>query len=245
MEITKFLVTGDLHADFSRFYKIHNMIPEGELWGVIILGDASVNFWLNKRDKKLKQRINTEYPNLRFFCVRGNHEARPEDIEGMKKVFYFQINNYTYWEEEFPNIYYLLDGHEYIFDNKKALVIGGAYSVDKWYRLERQAAGYYAGWFANEQLTQDEMNTISALFKGQSYDLVLAHTCPLSYQPIDLFLSCINQETVDNSMEIWLEEFIHQIDFKQFLFGHYHDDRIVNEKARMLYHNIIELNSIV
>ena len=244
--VTQFYVTGDTHSDFSRFYKLNEAVPEDEVWGVIILGDCGLNFWLNKRDKKNKYRICNKYSNLRFYCVRGNHEARPEDVEDMKEVFDEGVVNWVYYEPQYPNIRYLKDGVEYLIGGRySALVCGGSYSVDKWYRLERQSMGYYSGWFANEQLSREEMENITKTFKNKSFDLILAHTCPLSYQPTDLFLSFIDQSKVDNSMELWFEDLIQQIEFNKFLFGHYHQDRIINEKARMFYSDIINLEQIL
>ena len=245
MKLTQWLVTGDTHGDFSRFYALNEAVPDGEMWAVIILGDAGLNFWLNKRDAKNKYRICQKYPKLCFYCVRGNHEARPEDVEGMEAIFDSAVWNYVYWEPEYPNIAYLQDGVKYYFGDHSALVCGGSYSVDKWYRLERQAMGYYGGWFENEQLSKEEMDNITNTFKNEEFDLILAHTCPLSYQPIDLFLSFIDQDKVDNSMEVWFEDLIQQIKFNKFLFGHYHQDRIINEKARMFYYDIINLDQIL
>ena len=89
------------------------------------------------------------------------------------------------------------------------------------------------------------MENITKTFNNKSFDLILAHTCPLSYQPTDLFLSFIDQSKVDNSMELWFEDLIQQIEFNKFLFGHYHQDRIINEKARMFYSDIINLEQIL
>ena len=55
--ITQWYVSGDTHSDFSRFYKLNEAVPEDEVWGVIILGDCGLNFWLNKRDKKFSNNI--------------------------------------------------------------------------------------------------------------------------------------------------------------------------------------------
>ena len=243
--ITQWYVTGDCHSDFSRFYKLHESVPEGEIWGVIILGDCGLNFWLNKRDKKTKYRVCDKYPKLTFFCVRGNHEARPEDIEGMEKIFMPEIGNYVYAELDYPNICYLIDGHEYMFNDYRTLVIGGAYSVDKYYRLERQKAGFYGGWFANEQLTQKEMQNIEKIAAGQTYDLIFTHTCPWSWEPRDLFLTCIDQSNVDASMEIWMDQLKEKMVWGVWLCGHFHDDRILAPHAQMLSLDIKNLEDIM
>ena len=244
--VTQWYATGDTHGDFSRFFKLNNCVPEGETWGVIILGDAGLNFWLGKRDKKNKYRICNKYPKLKFFCVRGNHEARPEDVEGMKEVIDEDMWNFVYYEPQFPNIRYLKDGRDYLIGGKyHALVIGGAYSIDKWYRLEKQAAGLYGGWFENEQLNQEERDNISKIAAGESYDLILTHTCPWSWEPRDLFLSFIDQSKVDDSMEIWLDELKDKINWKVWLFGHFHDDRVIKPGVEMLSYGIKDLNSIM
>jgi 3-oxoacid CoA-transferase subunit A len=245
MEITKYLVTGDTHGDFSRFYALNEAVPDGEMWAVIILGDAGLNFWLNKRDAKNKYRICEKYPKLLFYCVRGNHEARPEDVEGMVEIFDGAVWNYVYWEPKYPNIAYLQDGVEYCFGDYKALVLGGAYSVDKYWRLEKQAAGYYGGWFENEQLSQEERDNILDNCRGRSYDLILAHTCPWEWEPRDLFLSCVDQSNVDDSMEKWLGEVVREVDWKVFLCGHFHDDRTLAPHAEMLSTNIKFLDDIM
>ena len=148
-------------------------------------------------------------------------------------------------EMEYPHIYYLIDGYEYKFNGYKTLVCGGAYSVDKWYRLERKAAGYYSGWFENEQLSQEERDKIMEIAAGQSYDLILAHTCPWEWEPRDLFLSCVDQSTVDDSMERWLTELLRACQWNIFLCGHFHDDRTLAPHAQMLSTSIQNLYDIM
>lgn len=238
--INRYLITGDCHGDFSRFYIVQQAIPENETWGVVILGDASVNYWLSKRDSRVKNNIQEEYPNIIFYLVRGNHEERPENLSHIKIMQDNDVNGKVYIQEEWPNIRYLIDGEEYDINNKHCLIIGGAYSVDKWYRLERKAYGQYAGWFEDEQLSQKERDTILQKCRGRHYDVILAHTCPLRYQPRDLFLSCVKQDDVDNSMELWLEGVIEACSWDKFIFGHYHDDRIIDEKVEMMFQGIKE-----
>ena len=40
----------------------------------------------------------------------------------------------VYYEEEFPSILFAKDGEVYDFNEKSVIVIGRAYSVDKYYR---------------------------------------------------------------------------------------------------------------
>ena len=181
-----------------------------------------------------------------FYCVRGNHEERPENIPTMEKVWSEDLYNFVYHEPKYPNIYYLMDGHDYLFNEKyHAIVLGGAYSIDKLYRLEREAAGGYGGWFPQEQLSQEERDHILKTFKGESFDLILTHTCPYEWQPRDLFLSFIDQSQVDNSMELWLSEFIHAVNWKVFLCGHFHADRILAPGAQMFSIEVKDLDMVM
>ena len=62
MNITNFLLTGDKHGVFTflhNAYALDEYIPEET--AIIILGDSGFNFWLNKKDEKLKTQT-------RLFC---------------------------------------------------------------------------------------------------------------------------------------------------------------------------------
>ena len=235
----------DTHGGFATITRIsdiqQNMSeykPEETM--IVILGDSGLNFWLNNTDKKYKKLINSM--NYHIYCVRGNHEQRPELIKSMVLVNDENVNNVVYMEEAFPNIRYFVDGKIYNLLGYKCLVIGGAYSVDKWYRLSRAPKGAkWTGWFKDEQLTIDEMTDIFKKYNGQLFDYVLTHTCPISWMPKDLFLSNIDQNTVDNTMEIWLEQIKNSIIFDNWKFAHFHDNRRISSKVKMYFDEIEEL----
>ena len=243
--INKWFCTGDTHGEFTRFYKLNQAVPEGEVWGVIILGDAGFNFWLTKREKKNQKRVCHSYPNLRFYCVRGNHEQRPALVENVFLGYDGEVQGDVWYDPDIPNIRYFEDGVTYQIGGYKTLVVGGAYSVDKDYRLARAAAGGYAGWFEGEQLTKEERDAIMEKATGQHYDLILAHTCPWEWMPRDLFLPFIDQTQVDNTMEMWLGILLLQCSWSVFLCGHYHDDRTLAPHAEMLSIGIKNLDDIM
>lgn len=242
--IKAWLLTGDAHGHVAqRLDSIHIELPPEEV-AVIVLGDLGLNFWLNNSDKKNKKQVQER--GYRVYALRGNHEERPENLDTMKKVFDEDVNNYVYMEDEFPNIHYLLDGREYMFGEHRALAIGGAYSVDKHFRLQRAAAAgqSFTGWFPDEQLTQEEMEQINEITKGQSYDFILSHTCPLRFQPTDLFLGCIDQSMVDNSMEVWMDKLVDDVDWGIWCFGHYHKDRIEAPSVEQFYVEVENIETV-
>ena len=87
----------------------------------------------------------------------------------------------------------------------------------------------------NEHLDAKERAEIFEKVRGNSYDVVLTHTCPSSWRPVDLFLPQIDQSTVDNTMEDWLEDVKNSITWGRWCFGHYHADRIERENVKQFY----------
>lgn len=185
-----------------------------------------------------------------FYCVRGNHEARPQDIPGMKIMWDHNIHGKIYIEETYPHIRYFQDGGIYTIGDYKTLVIGGAYSVDKYYRLmranltEKTNNPKVTGWFANEQLTMAEMAEIHNKVDGQNFDFIFSHTCPISIEPTDLFLSSINQNTVNKNMEHFLEEIFQTVNWKIACFGHFHNNRLERPYIEQYYTDIENIEDI-
>lgn len=238
--IKRWIVTGDTHGNVrARLKNIQSNlnIDNPEEYGIIILGDAGINYTLDEGEAAWKKRINAM--GFKIYCVRGNHEERPENISTMEKWFDNDAHWFVWREAKYPNIRYLWDGHLYHFGDYSAVVIGGAYSVDKHWRLERGAK-----WFKDEQLTAKEMATITHNLEYTQCNFVLSHTCPISWQPRDLFLSSVDQSKVDNTMETWLEEIKNKFSWHIWLFGHYHDDRLVRPRVEMFFNDYEFLDEV-
>ena len=104
----------------------------------------------------------------------------------------------VYYEPEYPNILFAKDGEIYDSNGAKAIAIGGAYSVDKYWRLSN-----YAQWFESEQpddyiKMQVEKNLDKVNWK---VDFVFSHAAPLKYEPSEFFLPNIYHSRVDESTE--------------------------------------------
>ena len=252
--IKNWFVTGDTHGQvLFRLSQINAGKYATSQSALIILGDAGINFYLNKTDQNLKRNI--QNTGFTIYCVRGNHEERPENLPNMRSVYDENVKGEIFQEDEYPNIRYLKDGGEYDINGSYVLCIGGAYSVDKWYRLNRVGVtgkldkDYLnprkTGWFPDEQLLDWEMTTIEKEHFGKHYDVILTHTCPISWEPRDLFLAGLDQSTVDKSMEKWLDDFKNHIDWKIWLFGHYHDDRLVRPGVEMYFNDIEDWDTVM
>ena len=102
-------ITGDKHADFKEVFYFYNANGTTLDDILIVLGDAGINYYTSELDYMLKNSL-LQYP-ITFFCIHGNHEERPENIESYKtKKFHEGI---VYYEEDYP-IYYLLKMEKYI-----------------------------------------------------------------------------------------------------------------------------------
>lgn len=230
-------ITGDCHANFYKIEKFCQIYPTTIDDTIIILGDAGINYFKDMRDKIQKYKL-SQLP-ITLFCIQGNHEERPENIESYKIVK--SKFGEVYMEDEYPNLLFGINGNIYNFDNKKAIVLGGAYSVDKEYRLSK---GWE--WFPNEQMSKEEQEkTVQTLDKiNWKIDYVFSHTCPYNIRPIYLFLNCIDQKTVDNSMEIFLQKIADKLTFEHWFFGHFHDE-MDKGKYSMLYNEIIGIEYFI
>lgn len=213
-------ITGDTHREFSRLYTLYGTSEDM----LIILGDAGINYCLDERDKELKEYLSRF--NIRLFCIRGNHEERPENISTYKEVDMF--DGKVYVEDDFPNLIFAKDGEIYNIDGNRVLVIGGAYSVDKDYRLRNGIT-----WFKDEQLNDEEMEEILDRVKGQHFDIVLSHTCPHKYEPSEVFLPGLDQTKVDKRMEFFLDKVEESIDYDKWYCGHYHTEKQIDKMEFM------------
>lgn len=223
LKFNRVFVTGDTHGEFDWLadWCEHNNTTTND--ALIILGDAGILYYGEKssREKALKSAL-AKMP-ITLLCVRGNHEDRPQNRKNMKYIDLESdpvVPNRLYYEEEMPNVFYFHDGGEYSINGRRYLVIGGAYSVDGPYRRMR---GWQ--WFKDEELTQEEFCNIADKADHWHYSYVLTHTCPYSWMPTDLFLSGIDQSTVSNHTEHWLETISNIISYDHWLFGHFHETR--------------------
>lgn len=207
-------ITGDTHGDFDRiiaFCEEKNTTLEDTL---VILGDAGINYYCDERDYKLKEEL-AKLP-IMLFCIHGNHEERPYELGYETGVWHGGI---VYYEDSFPNLLFAKDGEVYDFNGKTAIVIGGAYSVDKYYRLR-----YGLKWFETEQPTDEIKEYVEAQLDKYNWkvDYVFTHTVPIECEPVWAFLPGINQETVDTSTECWLQEIADGLEFGAWYAGHFH-----------------------
>ena len=223
-------ITGDTHGSFRRVREFCAKINTTKDDILIILGDAGINYNGLVNDYGLKRKL-AQLP-ITLFCIHGNHELRPQSLHTYEEKMF--CGAVAYMEEEFPNLVFGKDGEVYQFDGHQCLVIGGAYSVDKHYRL---AMGYK--WFSDEQPSSEIKAYVQKQLEYLDYkvDVVLTHTTPYNYMPREMFLSGVNQAKVDNSTELWLQEIENKLTYKKWYCGHFHTEKKI-DKIEIKFENI-------
>lgn len=215
-------ITGDMHGDPRNlicFSEAHFLTPEDT---IIILGDAGFNFYLHGRDHKAKK-LASRIPAT-LLCIHGNHEARPQSLpelyHGGKR-----FGAAVMVEDTFPNILFAVDGEVYDIEGFSTIAIGGAYSIDKLWRHENGLP-----WFADEQPSEQAKQCVEQVLTACDWkvDVVLSHTCPAKYTPIEAYFSGIDQSRVDKSTEYWLDTIEDQLTYRHWWCGHWHINKHID-----------------
>lgn len=227
-------LTGDIHGDIRRIEHFCAQSPELTTEDVlIVLGDAGFNYYDDVRDDLLKSKAG-QLP-ITIFCIHGNHEMRPHRVHGYEETIW--NGGLVFRQKEFPNLLFAKDGEVFSLNGHKTIAIGGAYSVDKYYRI----ANHYH-WFEDEQPTPGIKQAVESRLEKECWqvDTVLSHTCPSKYVPTEAFIDGIDDSTVDRSTEEWLDMIEDRAQYRNWYCGHFHIEKAV-DKMQFLFRSIIQI----
>lgn len=230
------ILTGDTHRDFARIFEFCEEYDVTRDDVLVILGDAGINYCLDQSDEALKRELSELEVTL--LCVHGNHEERPSEILSYEEVEW--RGGLAYAEPEFPNLLFAKDGEIYDLEGRTAMAIGGAYSVDKYYRLANRLP-----WFESEQPDDAIKSFVEAQLDraGWQVDYIFSHAAPLSFEPRHAFIPGLKQSLVDKSTEQWLDGILRRVRCDGWFCGHYHiDDQL--GPVRILYNEFLELDTV-
>lgn len=216
-------ITGDIHGNPENLiYRAQQLnVTKDDI--IVLLGDVGANYYLGKRDDRMKKALD-QYIEATILCIHGNHEERPWNVEGY--VLETWNGGLIYKQPQYPKLLFACDGEVFRLAGFDCLVLGGAYSVDKYYRL---ASGY--AWFPEEQPSAEIKEIVAEQLNSINYkvDVVFSHTCPFKYEPIEMFISGIDQSKVDDSTERWLDKIEDTLDYKAWFCGHWHCNKHIDK----------------
>lgn len=221
--------TGDIHGKPQSILEFCQRVHISAEDTIAILGDVGANYYADIRDQAVKRVLNRLGPAI--LCVHGNHEIRPANLPSYKRKLW--NGGMVWYESEYPNLLFAKDGEIFTLDGLRHLVIGGAYSVDKFYRIAR---GW--SWWPDEQPSEEIKRYVERQVATQSIDIILSHTCPFKYEPVEAFLPSVNQDTVDDSTERWLDTIEESAHYDAWLCGHWHIDKRI-DRLHFLFHRFL------
>jgi hypothetical protein len=187
----------------------------------VILGDGGFLWPKNQRTDAYNYKV-LAYRPFPVLCVIGNHEPIlgrtdiPEADIGLGETVY-QIS---------PLVSYLKRGKIYTIDGFKFLVLGGALSVDRAYRIPG------ISWWANEYWSEQEKDEIFRLLeKDNSFDFVLSHTGPERVNTAVFSHLMSNSEKYSDQVALLNDHIDAKITCRQWWCGHWHMDKYYYDEA--------------
>ena len=201
---------------------------------MLILGDCHGRFdRLAKISEKYPNRVLTQIgdmglgfgsknenipSNVRFF--RGNHD-NPQVCKSHSNY----IKDWGQWTSP---------------EGESCFVFGGAFSIDRDYRLRREQNGGGVSWWYDEEIFDDEIQKAYEEARGmKSCDILLTHDCSWDYYPLMIETNCTYNpgmraygKPIQNRTAIAVQNLISILRPKIHVFGHHHNNMILKIHGR-------------
>lgn len=213
-------ISADSHGEYENFLNRTYRLKSGDT--VIICGD----FGFVKDEsiyRILLSRLSREPFTIAF--ADGNHD----DMSVLSQ--YEQVEwNGGQTHKIADNIYHLMRGQRFVIEGKSFFVMGGAYSHDRSTSLEQRD-------WQSELPCREEYDTAERTLKeyGYSADYIITHALPRSVMKSQK-LPFYDEET---ELTEYLDCLYRDMSFKYWFAGHYHFDREVGKKIRLVYDELV------
>lgn len=221
-------VTGDTHGEQSRF---DYLATQGELsWTkddcLIVCGDFGYLF----RDSSVEHIFLNSLENKPYtICfVDGNHEN------------FDKINAYPTekWNGGFvhrirKNVLHLMRGQIFEIEGKKIFTMGGGYSRDRYMRVLGKS------YWRDEMPSDAEYKLAIANLKSHNFsvDYIITHTAPTEI--IRYMRSIPDPHEIE--LNGFLEWVMYETKFKRWYFGHWHNDKEITDKFKVMCFEVDKL----
>ena len=209
----RFFVTGDTHGshdirklNMKHFPQQNNLTKDDFL---IVCGDFGL-VWDGTNEEKYWQEWLGEKSFTTLF-IDGNHENF-----NMLEQYPVEIWNGGKIHRITDSIFHLMRGQVFTIHGKKFFTMGGATSIDRHKRVENRT------WWRQEIPSWQEYEEgLDNLEKNNwEVDYIITHTAPqfIIEQKMRYF------KEYDNSLNSYLTQVYQNVKFKDWYFGHMHDD---------------------
>lgn len=222
-------ITGDTHCPIdikklnSKNFDDKNLTKNDYL---IICGDAGF-VWEGRDKEDLWWQKWLLKKNFTTLFVDGNHENHNKlndmNVEIWNGGKVHKLND---------SVIHLMRGQVFTINGLKFFTMGGAESTDKMYRKENKT------WWSKEMPSDEEYSeALSNLDKHNwEVDYVITHTAPDNIQY--RLCSWYNHNKLTN----FLFTVDKELEFKHWYFGHFHDNRVIDDKHSLIYSDIVPIS---
>ena len=219
-------VTGDCHGNFRRFQsdcfpEQANMTKDDT---VIITGDCGGVWFGDSRDDETLDWLERLPFTLAFVC--GNHE----NYDALERYPVAEWHGGKVHRVR-PHVLHLMRGQVFELESYRFFTMGGAKSHDTNHRIN------HISWWRQELPSDEEYS--EALQNLERYnwqvDYIITHCAPTS---IALMGSRHNEA---DRLTDFLQEVRERAKYHYWLFGHYHDNKAVDEKHILLWEQIVQI----
>ena len=242
--------TGDLHGNALRFQPEY--FPEqAEMTKddyMIVCGDFGFVWNGDKSDDAQLGKLETLPFTILF--VDGNHE----NFDALNEYPIEQWHGGTVHKIR-PHVLHLMRGQAFELQGRTFFTMGGAQSHDiadgildmdspdfyKRYDALRHDRGQFRinhiSWWQEELPSDEEYAEARQMLERLDWkvDYIITHCAPAAIQ------QKVNADFKPDKLTDFLEGIRSRSQFHYWLFGHYHDDRIIDEKYVLLYEQMVRI----
>ena len=218
--------TGDCHGNFRRFQPEYFPEQAGMTKNdmVIIAGDFGGVWFGDSRDDETLDWLERLPFTLAFVC--GNHE----NYDALERYPVAEWHGGKVHRVR-PHVLHLMRGQIFELESYRFFTMGGAKSHDTNHRIN------HISWWRQELPSDEEYS--EALQNLERYnwqvDYIITHCAPTS---IALMGSRHNEA---DRLTDFLQEVRERAKYYYWLFGHYHDNKAVDEKHILLWEQIVQI----
>lgn len=219
-------VTGDTHGNFRRFQPEYFPEQAGMTKNdvVIIAGDFGGVWFGDSRDDETLDWLERLPFTLAFVC--GNHE----NYDALERYPVAEWHGGKVHRVR-PHVLHLMRGQVFELESYRFFTMGGAKSHDTNHRIN------HISWWRQELPSDEEYS--EALQNLERYnwqvDYIITHCAPTS---IALMGSRHNEA---DRLTDFLQEVRERARYHYWLFGHYHDNKAIDEKHILLWEQIVRV----
>ena len=220
-------IIGDTHGKQDRF----DHLKGEKLWTagdyLIICGDFGYVFQNNKSENLFLDELEKK-PYTICFCD-GNNENFDALCRYPKVPF---CGGFAHRIRE--NIYHLKRGQIYDIDGLIFFTMGGAYSIDRFLRIEGLS------WWRQELPSRAEQRFAERNLAehGNKVDYIVTHTAP------SFVISALGGYPAEEERELtdFFEKLSKRVCFKKLFFGHWHKDGEIGQMFRPIYLDVVAID---